>query len=76
MRQGVTVRFEPHDLKAVQVARRALALISEYIDNEQGYHGPDVGIALDDLTHLEERMEQAIKWRRAEVTSLNPGRPW
>jgi len=54
------VRFERHDLRAVRLARRALALISDYVDEAGGIRGRDVALALDDLELLADRMQAEL----------------
>ena len=68
-----TVRFERHDLDAIQRARRALALIGDYVDDNLGFRGAAVGIALDDLHQLEERMQlELAEPVEGHVVQLDP----
>jgi hypothetical protein len=66
-----TVRFEQHDLQAVRMARRALLLVADFLDEVGGYRGPRVGLALDDLQLLADRMQEQVDGLAENVVSLD-----
>jgi hypothetical protein len=55
-----TVVFYEHDLNAIRTARRALALLADAVDEAGGMRGVAIGLALDDLELLADRMQAEI----------------
>ena len=54
------VAFDYSDLRAVRMARRSLALLAEILEENDGTRGAKIGLALDDLLLLAERVERAL----------------
>jgi hypothetical protein len=76
-----TVSFERSDLDAIRRAHQALNLIGDFTDDQEGYRGAAIGIALDDLTLLEDRMQDALDKETSNVVGLrgwlgHTGKPW
>ena len=61
------VTFDYNDLRAVRMARRSLALLAEILEENDGARGAKIGLALDDLLLLAERMEAALEHQLPNV---------
>ena len=67
----VTVDY--NDLRAIRMARRSLALLAEILEENDGARGAKIGLALDDLLLLAERIETALgETEEHEVVALDP----